>query len=219
MNFLDKTANYDIIWFGEIHGILENYHIYKTLIPELRKLGFKTILWEMPSYFSSESQDTEDGRINPFSRDFFRWVHLHIQTGDLENLILFGNKIPQSETGPIDYEKRMSEEMLDFFNNRTFKKTVIITGNYHMRRSKEKHGDSQKRCIEYFENISKLKILSINIKYSRGTFYNYGLKELPILSDLPDLKNNKVGAYEFALTEKDRNSFDLRIDEAHAVFK
>ena len=215
MNFPDGIIDYNLIWFGEIHGIKENYLAYKILLPRLENLGFKTILWEMPSDFSSESSYTEDGRINSFSVEFLEWAQSRIKIGGLENIILFGNRKPKKKNGPIDYEKTMAEEILDIISHNNVKKYVVITGNYHAQKMKERH-DNTRRCIDYVESELKLKILSVKIKYYGGSFYNYGLKKI-LISSTPQKSERDM--LELSSIDKDIHAMNLRVSKARAVFK
>jgi hypothetical protein len=89
-DFLKLTKNYQVIWFGEIHGIQENYEAYRMIVPILARIGFKNILWEMDSDFSGKSPYSEDGRINPFSIDFLGYIHKKIKEKVLNRLVFFG---------------------------------------------------------------------------------------------------------------------------------
>ena len=178
----------DLIWLGEVHGIRENYDVYKILIPYFIKNGFKNIFWEMPDDFSEKSKHTEDGRVNPFSVEFFKWVKDQIKKKKIDKLVFFGNlKVKESSPGTSNlYELNMAKELLKLLPANT--KTVIITGNYHMIDLMSK-GEGKKSAFNFLEEKSNFSILRIFLEYSIGTFYNFGLKELmpkrPYSGDVP----------------------------------
>jgi len=209
MNFPKKITEYNLVWIGEVHGIRENYHAYKAILPTLFEVGFKNILWEMPADFSGKSKNSDDGRINSFSVVFLKWIQDQIKIGKIEKLTLFGNKKGS------DYEETMAEEMLDIIGDNRSKKYVIISGNYHMQRLGGR-SDKEKRCIDYLEEKTDLKIVTIELKYTHGTFYNYGVKKIP---NRLSARGNRMEADPLSLSVKDENSLELHIGEAHAVSK
>ncbi len=209
MDLHKDVIKYDLVWIGEVHGIRENYDAYKIILPKLARNGFKDILWEMPYDFSRESMSTEDGRISSFSIDFLEWIHNQIEAGKLDGLTLFGNRKPEKKNGTIDYEETMAEEMLEIIRGNEAKKYVILTGNYHMQKS-DKRGSTTEKCIDYIEKKTELKILTIELKYSGGTFYNYGARKLP---DSSTARDAKLETLEYGDVLK------LNVGEAHAVFK
>lgn len=202
---------YEVIWIGEIHGIRENYRAYTILLPHLIRNGFKNIAWEMRSDFSEKSEYSEDGRINPFSIDFLKWLNSQTHSQNIERVSLFGTvgteKNPHRE---VDYEERMAAQLLAIVGNA---KSVVITGNYHMKSLSDKEAEV-KSASDYVAEKSSLKILKIEMKYAGGTFYNYGVKELS-----KKLFSTEKTDLEFGtMTEHDGVLF-FYVGEAHAVFR
>jgi len=209
--FLKTSKKYDLVWIGEIHGIKENYRAYKEIIGKLSKNGFKNIIWEMKSDFSEKSDDSEDGRINPFAVSFLKWMNNQIKAGELEKLT-FLDAIKNNDNKHLSYDEIMATELINNIEN---KKNIIITGNFHMGGPLNIREDVEP-CLDFVKSKTNLKILKIGIKYAGGHFYNYGTQKLPKDFYFGDKKN--LG---FGTITKNINSdiFFFHINRAHPVFK
>lgn len=206
--FKEILRHYDLVWIGEIHGIKENYRAYKTLLPYLIKNGFKNVAWEMRSDFSEKSQNSEDGRINPFSIRFYKWLTDQTRQKKIDTVSIFGTvKIEKNTRGESDYEKQMAKQLLPIIGNT---KTIIITGNYHMRNFSGKK-DPVKSASAYTEEKSGLKILKINLEYVEGTFYNYSVQKLR--------EHRNTTNREFGTMTQHNGMVIFYVNKAHAVFK
>lgn len=192
-----RTAN--LVWIGEIHGIKENYLAYKVLLPSLFSIGFKDLLWEMPTAFSQTSKNSEDGKINPYARDFLHWLDDQKNHGSLSSYSFFGQIYEFS-----DYEKAMSDQLIDILG-KSSTKTIILTGNYHLQNS------TIKSAQEHLSENTNLKILKVELVYSGGCFYNYGVKEIKKRKDQDSLN--------FGAISKRDNTYLFHVGEVHAVFE
>lgn len=196
---LQQVEVNDLVWIGEIHGVRENYLAYKEILPPLMHVGFKNLFWEMPADFSENSQYSEDGKINPHAIDFLRWIKYQIGSGILNKLNFFG------QIGDyIDYEDGMARQLIEAMKDISAK-SIVLTGNYHMA---NKEATS---ALNHVEEKMGLKILKIEIKYSGGTFYNYGLKELK--------KSDNGDSFKFGTVTRHGDVFHYHVDRAHAVFE
>jgi len=207
--FLKSVMKSDLIWIGEIHGIKENYAIYKKIIPDLAKNGFKNFLWEMESDFSETSIDSEDGRINRFSINFLKWVNKQIKNGRLEKLTFFGNV---GNDGNGSYDEKMAAQFIDRFEN---KKSIVISGNFHMGGPINDREGIQP-CLTFVKNKTGLKILKIGVKYAGGNLYNYGIKKMSKTFYFGDENNLKFGTITKNINDE---TFFVHAGKAHAVFK
>ena len=209
--FLKTSKKYDLIWIGEIHGIKENYRAYKEIIGKLSKNGFKNIIWEMKSDFSEKSNDSEDGRVNPFAISFLKWTKNKIKTGELEKLT-FLDAIKNKDNKHLSYDEIMAIELIGNIEN---KKNIVITGNFHMGGPLNIR-EGVEPCLNFVKRKTNLKILKIGIKYAGGDFYNYGTRKLS-----KDFYFGDKGNLDFGAITKNRNDnvFFFHVGKAHSVFK
>lgn len=195
---IDEAQDCDLVWIGEVHGIQENYQVYKTLLPALFDLGFDNLLWEMPSGFNENSKNSEDGKINPYAVDFLRWLEEQKKSNVLKNFGFFGQIYEFS-----DYERSMADQLKNILET-TKSKTIVLTGNYHLKNK------NIKSAQEYIGEETKLKILKIELGYSGGTFYNYGIKTIRKLNDAEP---------KFGEVSKKADMYTFHVGEAHAVYE
>ncbi|GEM_PF-4259924 len=206
----EELGKYDLIWIGEIHGVKENYSAYKTILPNLAENGFRNILWEMRADFSEKSKYTEDGRINQFSIEFLKWIEKQIKTGKIDGLTFFGNKTPRKNGAEsFGYEEEMADEVIEIVGNT---KSVIITGNYHMMDLTRKD-EREKPAANFVKEKSELKILRMYLKYSKGSFYNFGHKKLT------ERATDKEIDLKFGTITRLNDLFFFHMGQVRAVFK
>lgn len=213
-SFLELIKTYDIVWFGEIHGIKENYLGYKDIIPFLIKIGFKNIVWEMDSDFSEKSPYSEDARINPYSISFLQWLRNGIDEQTIDHLTFFGTFIHRKDARdyPNDEEK-MAEQVIENINS---VKSIVISGNFHMGGGPANNKKEIKPCLDFVEQKTGLKIAKIGLKYAGGNLYNFGIKHMTPNFYFGDPENLPLGTITGSPEE---NAFFLSVGEAHEVFK
>ena len=213
-SFLESIKTYDIVWFGEIHGIQENYLGYKDIIPFLVKSGFKNIVWEMDSDFSEKSTYSEDARINPYAISFLQWLHNGIDEHMIDRLTFFGTFIHRKDA--YDYpndEEKMAEQIIENIKDA---KSIVISGNFHMGGGPANSRKRNKPCLYFVQQKTGLKIAKIGLKYAGGNLYNFGIKHMTPNFYFGDLENLPLGTITKALEE---DTFFLSVGEAHEVFK
>jgi len=209
--FLKTSKKYDLIWIGEIHGIKENYRAYKEIIGKLSKNGFKNIIWEMKSDFSERSNDSEDGRMNPFAVSFLKWMNNKIRMGELEKLT-FLDAVKNKDSKHLSDDEIMAIELIDNIKN---KKNIIITGNFHMGGPLNVR-ENIEPCLDFVKSKANLKILKIGMKYAGGHFYNFGVRKLSKDFYFGDKENLDFGTIT---KNRDKDIFFFHVGRAHPVFK
>ena len=216
--FLGLIKTYDIVWFGEIHGIQENYLGYKNIIPVLAEEGFKNVVWEMDLDFSEKSAYSEDGRINPYAISFLQWLHYSMQKNTIDQLKFFGKIIQRKDAGGYpNNEEEMANQVIEAVKtNNAYKKGIVITGNFHMGGPfNVKVGI--KPCLDFVQQKTELKIARIGLKYAGGSLYNSGIKHMTPNFYFGDPDNLPLGTITKVSDEDD--TFFLSVGEAHPVFK
>ncbi len=212
--FLGVVKTYDIVWFGEIHGIQENYLGYKDIIPFLVKSGFKNVVWEMDSDFSEKSAYSEDARINPYAILFLKWLHNGIDGHMIDRLNFFGTFIHRKDAKdyPNDEEK-MAEQVIEYIKTT---KSIVISGNFHMGGGPANSKKGNNSCLDFVQKKTGLKIARIGLKYAGGNLYNFGIKHMTPNFYFGDTENLPLGTITKGLRE---DIFFLSVGEAHEVFK
>jgi hypothetical protein len=161
----------ELIWIGEIHGIKENYYIYKYLI---ERFNFNQVALEYPQELQLFSKDKflkyknyKDGRFSQESFEFFNWLYeKHI------NLICFNNRLPTGDQQA--QEDQMAKLLIKEYKT---EKVLVITGNFHSQLTKQYTPNK----ILPMAALVKLRInnlLNIGISYAGGNFFNFGIKEI-----------------------------------------
>jgi len=194
-----KLNECDIVWFGEVHGVIENYSVYMIYLPILRELGFSKLLWEMSDYFWEKTARSEDGRINPQSIEFYYWLKGLESAGSFDVSFIGEREINDHES----YDKWLAKEIAEKTNGR---KTILISGNYHAGCSRE--GNNASSII--VERYNK-KICRICLEYKKGFYYNFGTKKFP---------ESDSDSRPYFIESKDKiksSDFSISIDEARAV--
>ncbi|OGC91638.1 hypothetical protein A3D85_03050 [Candidatus Amesbacteria bacterium RIFCSPHIGHO2_02_FULL_47_9] len=174
--FQNEARFSDIVWVSEIHGVSQNYQVYRHLIPILRKIGYTSVALEYPSDLNGEFnenkfskyQNIQDGRFSQESLDFFRWL-------DLQEI----NRGCFDISSPADQQNReylMAQNLMSLFHK---EKTLVISGGFHSQKRLQRINDHdilpQSGVVE---QVTSKKIVRIGIKYLAGQFYNFSLKKL-----------------------------------------
>ena len=202
-------SKYDSVWFGENHGVKENYLAYRAIIPLLIEQGFATIAWEMPE---DENIVYDDGRFSFEQNEFRSWLKELLEKGNISsiNYIDSRNYVESQQDG----ESKMANNIITCVNKG---KTIVASGNFH----------SQKRA-EIVEGISVTpaaglveqagyKIFTIGLSYASGTFYNFGTREFNQNFHCCDKKNNQFGTWLKNTNPLVDNDYWFCVGQAHAV--
>lgn len=171
--FFKEAEKSDIVWLGEIHGIRENYSLYKILITKLINKGFKNLATELPT---DNHPEYKDGRFSEQSEEFLEWLGILVKKGNLEKIIRFDERGSEGKNQQ-DSEKKLAEVLLRELPN---SKTIIISGNFHSQ-TKKQRVSSKTYVLPAAGVVAKrtnLKILPVDLKYAGGKFYNFGIRNI-----------------------------------------
>lgn len=170
-SFDQDITDTNLVWIGEIHGIKENYAVYKHLI---NLYNFNQIALEYPTdleFFTKSRflkyRDYQDGRFSQESLDFFNWLKN-------KKIICFDNRAEKTD----DLQKLETQMANILLSRLTNNKTLVISGNFHSQLKPHLISDTY---ITPAASIIKQKIkqmVTIGLKYSGGKFYNFGLKKI-----------------------------------------
>jgi hypothetical protein len=197
---------------GEMHGVKQNYDVYRFLVEEL---GIQSVGMEIPENDFSFLKNLDklaiedplvklkmklsqykDGRFSKSLLDFVA----SLKSAN-KNLFLFDNgkhNFEKShEQNAIIRDRAMTRSILDNFTNQ---KTLVIAGNYHTQREREgsmAHFLSQERDFTTAE-----------INYLSGQYHNFGSKEFKTQGEI-ESTNIKF--------EEENNKFKFIVPKAEKV--
>lgn len=187
-NLKEQIQKTRICVVGEIHGIKENVDFYKYLI---KTFDFKSIALECPETYVNIMEDylkgnesrniltssIPDGRI---SLEMLKMLKELLQENILQKIVYIDTYTPKN--GKMDWnlrDKLMAETLIEYSKLKI--PTLIIAGNMHTRKNSFIDTFSGKERIPmgvHLKNHFKDFPL-IYIYYKKGTFYNFGVQELP----------------------------------------
>lgn len=187
-NLKEQIQKTRISVVGEIHGIKENIDFYKYLI---KTFDFKSIALEWPETYANiveeylkgnESHNIltnsiPDGRI---SLEMLKMLKELLQSNILQKMVYIDTYTPKN--GKMDWnlrDKLMAETLIKSSNLKI--PTLIVAGNMHIERNSfidTFSGEERIPMGVHLKNHFK-EFPLIDIYYKKGTFYNFGVQELP----------------------------------------
>jgi hypothetical protein len=207
---IEEYLKTGILAIGEYHGVQENYEVYKNIlnslpnIPNLavevkdtERIEFEKFL--MGKEFNP-SKFRDEGRLN---LEFFNFLKYFKENYPNKKIIYFDEMDSDLE---LLKQKNFSrdEHMANNFLEKLEKPIIIIAGNLHLQKNIINLGNKQ---ISPMGHLIKEKIGDfpfISVVPMSGSQYNYGVKELDIITDR--------NANEFY--EKEDNKYLLFIEKA-----
>lgn len=159
-DLLKEIRKNQILWVGEVHGVKENYLIYKKLINWIR---FCQVAIELPN----NGEQYDDGRFSVQSNEFINWVNKHGI-----KLIYFDKReaVDEQQTG----ERKMAESLINQIGE---EKTLVISGNAHYRIDELVIGGKKVVMMAALVAEKGIKMIRLGIRYAGGEFYNFGAKK------------------------------------------
>jgi len=181
-SLITELGESKVLLFGETHGVKENVDIIYTLF---KKFGFKKLAleWEIELREKAEKfletgeldfeviKNSPDGRI---TAGHFALLRKLKDEGLLEELVCFVGKTP---TG--DWDSRdacMAENIITHLSNSP---TLVIAGSLHTQVEPINFDYEKGEHHPMGENVKKKipNVPSGKIKYLKGQFHNYGIKD------------------------------------------
>ncbi len=176
-----------LMLLGEMHGVTENYHMYRYLC---ETLDVEQVMMEIPYKYFGYVKDVdlsvesdfvrilEEARKKPYvdgrvSVEFFEFLS-DLQTQDIP-CFFFDNSGSQARLKEEGPHKSRDFVMADFIQNgldtNPDLKTLVIAGQYHM------DYENQDSAANHLRARGIASVHGI-IQYSKGEFYNYGHNDL-----------------------------------------
>ena len=204
----NQFDTYGLLVAGEVHGVMQNYDIYKFLV---EKLGVKAVGMEIPNkkfeFLKNLDQTSvkdplvrlklrltqyDDGRFSESLLDFISYL----KKANVE-LFLFDNFQPDfsksKEENAVIRDQAMAKGILENSKN---KKTLVIAGRYHTQSSR--HG-SMAHSLSQQRNFAK-----VGLEYLSGKFHNFGSREFedsknPASDNIQLRPNTKTEPFKFII--------------------
>lgn len=171
--FLQEVQRIDCLWVGETHGIANNYKAYKFLIKKITPLGFNTVALEMPEdleIFSTKNflkySGYFDGRFSKDTLNFFEWLK------SLEKIKVLCFDVRTPNASQKEGEEQMASHLLSKMSSSG--KVLVITGSFHSETTKQKAVLPMAGIVK--QKLGE-KLMTMELKYGEGTFYNFGLRK------------------------------------------
>lgn len=204
----DQFNKHRLLVAGEVHGVMQNYDIYKFLV---EKLGVKAVGMEIPNKkfeFLKRLDQTsvknplvrlklrltqyDDGRFSESLLDFISYLK---KMG--VELFLFDNGEDgfnkSHEENAVIRDQAMAKDILAHSKNQ---KTLVIAGRYHTQSSRQ---GSMAHFVSQQRNFTE-----VELEYLSGKFHNFGLREFeesknPVFDNIQFRPNAKTDPFKFII--------------------
>lgn len=200
---------YDIVWFGENHGVKENYLAYRAIIPYFIENGFTNIAWEMPE---DDKIIYNDGRFNFEQREFRQWLVKQQKSGEITSTNYIDSR--DYVSSQQDGETKMANNIISCVIKG---KTIVISGNFHSQKRAEV---VEEKIITPAAGLVKQAgyiIFTIGLSYSGGNFYNFGTRTLNPNFHCYDKENHPFGTWVKNTNPLVDNDYWFCVGKAHAT--
>ena len=189
---LNKIKEKKIILLGEMHGVIENVEIIKTLVTSLEAEGISIVIaLEWPTKINSDIQaflnntkttlpwqnwdfvQDKDGRISKEHVAFLEWLKKRnkaLLSDKKHDIFCFSEEHKSWNTRDL----KMAQNINSILNNHSQKIVLAVMGNLHAQK-KELIFDGEVH-IPLATHLPRKDIIAFKCDYRCGSFFNHTLK-------------------------------------------